>query len=72
MIRLVAAGMTNTIQHYKRVVAAMGVARWRDEIGFDAFKDHDRQTLGSTEYDKTDVETEVNSSIGTIEFYLDY
>jgi len=50
----------------------MGVGRWRYEIGFDAFKDHDRQTLGSTEYDKTDVETEVNSSIGTIEFYLDY
>lgn len=70
--RLVSIGMTNTMQHYKRVVAAMGVARWNGEIGFDAFKDHDRQTLGSTKYEETDVDSEVESSIGTIEFYLDY
>ena len=34
--------MTNDIQHYKRVVAATGQARWDGIISFDAFSDRDR------------------------------
>jgi len=34
--------MTNDIQHYKRVVAATGQARWDGVISFNAFSDRDR------------------------------
>ena len=40
--QLVSRGMTNDIQHYKRVVAATGVARWDGRIAFDAFSDRER------------------------------
>ena len=40
--QLVSRGMTNDIQHYKRVVAATGQARWDGLISFDAFSDRDR------------------------------
>ena len=39
--QLVSIGMTNTITHYKRVVAAMIEARWAGLVDFDAFSDHD-------------------------------
>lgn len=35
--QLVSIGMTNTLQHYKRVVAAMEVARWDGRVDFEAF-----------------------------------
>ena len=47
--QLVSRGMTNDIQHYKRVVAATGVARWDGRIAFDAFSDRDRSLATSTE-----------------------
>ncbi len=47
--QLVSRGMTNDIQHYKRVVAAMGVARWNGSIAFDAFSDRDRSLATETE-----------------------
>lgn len=37
--QLVSRGMTNTLQHYKRVVAAMEVARWDGLVDFEAFSD---------------------------------
>lgn len=40
--QLVSIGMTNTLQHYKRVVAAMEVARWDGRVDFEAFSDRDR------------------------------
>jgi len=40
--QLVSRGMTNDIQHYKRVVAATGQARWDGVISFNAFSDRDR------------------------------
>ena len=40
--RLVAKGMSNTNRHYKRVTAAMGVARWKNMLAFEDFTDHDR------------------------------
>lgn len=55
--QLVGLGMTNTIQHYKRVVSAMIEARWNGLISFDAFSDHDRDVLGTTDYDQTDVDS---------------
>lgn len=52
--RLVAAGMTNDIQHYKKVVNAMIEARWKGSVNFDAFMDHERETIGATDYTRTD------------------
>lgn len=47
--QLVSRGMTNDIQHYKRVVAATGQARWDGIISFDAFSDRDRALACYTE-----------------------
>ena len=57
--RLVSMGMTNDIAHYKKVVNTMIEARWTGQISFDAFMDHDRETIGSTAYRKTSVEESV-------------
>lgn len=55
--QLVAIGMTNDMLHYRKVVNAMAWARWNDLLEFDAFLDHERETLGNTDYRETDVET---------------
>jgi len=47
--QLVSRGMTNDIQHYKRVVAATGQARWDGLIDFYAFSDRDRALACSTQ-----------------------
>lgn len=57
--RLVAIGMINDISHYKKVVNAMIEARWEGLVDFDGFMDHERETLGSTDYQETDVESSV-------------
>lgn len=57
--RLVAEGMTNDINHYKKVVAVMTQARWDGSVEFNAFQDHERETLGATEFDETNVEEKV-------------
>jgi hypothetical protein len=49
--------MTNDVAHYKKVVGAMIEARWKGLLEFDAFLDHERETLGSTDYEKTDVDS---------------
>ncbi len=54
--RLVSRGMTNSIPHYKRVVSAMIKARWEGLVSFDTFSDHDREALGFTKYELTDLE----------------
>lgn len=54
--RLVARGMTNTQQHYKRVVGAMIKARWDGTVSFETFSDHDRSMIGETKYEETNVE----------------
>ena len=51
--QLVSRGMTNDIQHYKRVVAATGEARWRGLISFDAFSDRDRYLACETDAEPT-------------------
>lgn len=67
--RLVAAGMTNTQQHYKRVVAAMTKARWDNLIGFNAFLDHERQMEGNTNADATDVHDSVNQAERSMKYW---
>jgi len=54
--RLVARGMTNTLQHYKRVVAAMTQARWNEQVRFETFSDHDREMIGHTSSYEKDLE----------------
>lgn len=54
--QLVSIGMTNTLQHYKRVVAAMEVARWDGRVDFEAFSDRDRAMCGYTHAEPTNLE----------------
>ena len=54
--QLVSRGMTNDIQHYKRVVSAMEIARWDGRIDFDVFSDRDRSMCGHTRSDITVLE----------------
>jgi hypothetical protein len=48
--RLVAQGMTNSLNHYKRVVNAMTEARWNRKVGFGQFIDRERGIYGETKY----------------------
>lgn len=60
--RLVAIGMTNDISHYKKVVNAMIEARWSGSVDFDDFLDHERSTIGSTQFEKTYLEEQVSTA----------
>ncbi len=68
--RLVSRGMTNSIRHYKRVVAAMIKARWEGDVSFETFSDHDRETLGSTDYQTTSVESKQNMAERQIQAWM--
>ena len=57
--QLVSRGMTNDMQHYKRVVAATGIARWDGRIAFDAFSDRERSMATSTKGDPVYLEDEI-------------
>ena len=67
--RLVAAGMTNDVKHYKKVVAAMTEARWNRELSFDAFVDHERETLGETKYEETSVSEKADEAKSQIKLW---
>ena len=54
--------MTNDIQHYKRVVAATGQARWDGVISFDAFSDRERSMACLTKADETIYEEKVKEA----------
>lgn len=60
--RLVARGMTNSVNHYKRVVNAMIEARWAGTIDFTAFSDNDREMIGYTKYENVELETKVRDA----------
>lgn len=64
--RLVSKGMTNDINHYKKVVSAMTDARWEGLLDFESFQDHERETLGSTDYETTNVDDAVSKAKGQI------
>lgn len=69
--RLVAAGMTNDIQHYKKVVHTMTNARWEGEVHFSAFVDHERGVIGLTAYNETTVESQANRAKQQIKNWAD-
>lgn len=70
--RLVAAGMTNTVQHYKRVIGAMTKARWEGQIHFTDFLDHDRSVLGDTKAKETDVDESINEAKDAIKSWATF
>lgn len=60
--QLVSRGMTNDIQHYKRVVAATGDARWQGLISFNAFSDRDRYLACETEAEPSIYENKLDTA----------
>lgn len=68
--QLVGRGMFNTMQHYKRVVKAMEVARWDGVVDFEAFSDLKRAMVGETRADETDVDTEISSTKSSIDYWM--
>jgi len=69
--RLVAAGMINDVQHYKRVVDAMTEARWSGIVDMDAFIDRERSMYGQTEAEDKDLETEIESNKRNIKTWME-
>jgi hypothetical protein len=59
--KLVGLGMPNTKPHYKRVVAAMIIARRKSVISYDKFSDFERQVIGKTDYDETDLDDAIET-----------
>jgi len=70
--RLVAIGMTNDTNHYKRVVNAMTLSRWSGDIPFDAFIDRERQPYGKTEYEDTILDNEISVGKQQIENWMNF
>lgn len=68
--QLVGIGMTNDIQHYKRVVNAMIDARWNGLIDFDTFSDLDREMVGETEYEETILSEKVQEGKDLIKYVM--
>ena len=68
--QLVGLGMTNDIQHYKRVVVAMIDARWANTIRFDQFSDLDRQMVGETAHKETDLDTEIEIGKNQVQAWM--
>ncbi|MES2287290.1 MAG: hypothetical protein V4547_16480 [Bacteroidota bacterium] len=70
--QLVGRGMTNSIQHYKRVVEAMGVARWAGLVDFEAFSDHDREVMGQTWYQETVLEDKIETGKQRVKDWMEW
>jgi len=70
--QLVGKGMTNDVQHYKRVVSAMIDARWDGQVDFDQFSDLDRVMVGTTKWEPTDVDSEIDSAKESIKAWMNY
>lgn len=69
--RLVSRGMTNSMQHYKRVVSAMITARWNGDVSFETFSDHDREMLGWTKADETDVDDKISEAKKQLKLWME-
>lgn len=69
--QLVGLGMTNTTQHYKRVVSAMIKARWGGSIAFESFIDHDRETLGKTKFEETNPPNKIDEAKYQIKLWME-
>jgi len=70
--QLVSIGMTNTIQHYKRVVNAMIKARREGLIAYEKFSDNDREMMGTTKANETILEDEIEHGKSAIESWMKY
>ena len=70
--RLVSKGMTNDIHHYKRVVVAMESARWDDIIPFETFSDLEREMVGSTAYEETDVNEAILQGKNQVQAWMEF
>jgi len=67
--RLVALGMVNDVNHYKRVISAMTDARWDGMIEFDDILDRDRETFGYTAASITDPDTSADGAFEQIKLW---
>lgn len=70
--QLVSRGMFNTMNHYKRVVTAMIAARWDGSVNFSAFSDHDREVLGETKYEETDLAASISEAKRQLYGWMNY
>lgn len=70
--RLVAIGMTNDTNHYKRVIAAMTKARWENVVDFQDFIDRERSMSGETEFEEKDLQEEIESGISQVDSWMKY
>jgi len=68
--QLVSRGMTNNIDHYKKVVNAMTYARWGGIISFDTFSDLDRVMIGSTKYEETILEDKIEEGKNQVGLWM--
>ena len=68
--QLVSLGMTNSIRHYKRVVAAMIKARREGLIGYHKFSDHDREAIGWTAAAPTSLERQIERGKEQIQAWM--
>jgi len=69
--RLVTLGMTNDIKHYKKVIGAMGDARWKGDVDFDAFIDRDRSMYGETEAEAKTLEDEIEKGKEQVKAWME-
>lgn len=70
--RMVSRGMTNSQRHYKRVVGAMIQARWEGLVDFDQFSDNDREVLGYTSAEITDLDEGIDAGKRNIKAWMEY
>lgn len=70
--RLVSIGMTNDIQHYKRVVNAMTDARWDGIVDMESFIDRERSMFGETAANEKDVDSEIEHGKENIKAWMEF
>lgn len=68
--QLVGRGMFNTMQHYKRVVGAMEVARWSGDVAFDAFVDLERTMARNTRAAETVFDDKVEEAKNQVRLWM--
>lgn len=68
--RLVARGMTNDLNHYKRVVSAM-TARWVGDIEFEAFINRQRSTFGETKATPVELDAEIDKGKQQVKAWME-
>ena len=68
--RLVSIGMTNDLLHYKKVVAAMGKARWDGIVSMDSFIDRERAMYGKTQATELFLKDQIDEAKDSIKIWL--